>query len=131
LTSLTQFSGRRYINLESYKKNGEAKQTPVQSLEHDGLIYVRTGPSTWKVKRIKRNPHVRLVTSDRSGKPVGQWAEGEAQMLEGEERDRMLKVFKKAYGALGYSVVSLVGRMRGEGLTAVIAIRLKEQQSTG
>jgi uncharacterized protein len=56
---MEQFSGRRYINLESYKRNGEPKQTPVQSLEHDGLIYVRTDPTSWKVKRIRRNPHVR------------------------------------------------------------------------
>jgi len=119
-----QFSGRRYINLESYKKNGEPKQTPVQSLEHGGLVYVRTDPNTWKVKRIRRNPHVRVVTSDRSGKPTGTWVEGEAHMLDGEERDQMLKVFKKEYGAIGYSMVNFVGRLRGERLTAVMAIKL-------
>ena len=121
---MEQFTGRRYINLESYKKNGEPKMTPVQSLEHDGLIYVRTGPTTWKVKRIRRNPRVRVVPSDRSGKPIGAWVEGEAHMLEGDDRDRMLKVFRKEYGALGYSVVNLVGRLRGEEMTAIISIKL-------
>jgi PPOX class probable F420-dependent enzyme len=125
LASTEQFSGRRYINLESYKKNGEPKQTPVQSLEHGGLIYVRTDPTTWKVKRIRRNPHVRVVLCERSGKPIGTWVDGEARILEGEERDQMLNVFKKEYGAIGYSMVSLVGRMRGERrMTAIISIRL-------
>jgi uncharacterized protein len=124
-TSLEQFSGRRYINLESYKKNGEPKQTPVQSLERDGLIYVRTGPRTWKVRRIRRNPHVRIVPSDRSGKPIGTWVEGEARVLEGEERNQMLKVFRKEYGTIGYSVVNVVGRLRGERqMTAIISIKL-------
>lgn len=120
------FSGRRYINLESYKKNGEPKVTPVQSLEHDGLIYVRTGPTTWKVKRIQRNPHVRVVLSDRRGKPIGTWVDGEARLIEGEERDRILNVFRKEYGAIGYSMVGLVGRIRGERqMTAVISIKFE------
>lgn len=125
-----QFSGRRYINLESYRKNGEPKQTPVQSLEHDGLIYVRTDPTTWKVKRIRGNPSVRVVPSDRNGKPVGTWVDGEARMLEGEEKDRMLQVFRKEYGAIGYSMVGLVARMRGERqMTAVISIKLQPEQA--
>ena len=124
MTSLEEFSGRRYINLESYKKNGEPKLTPVQSLEHDGLIYVRTGPSTWKVKRIRRNTHVRVVLSDRNGKPKGEWVEGEARILEGEESDRMMEVFKKAYGAIGFHLMNAVGGLRGESMTTIISIRL-------
>jgi PPOX class probable F420-dependent enzyme len=123
LTS-NQFQGRRYVNLESYKKNGEPKRTPVQSLEHEGLIYVRTDPTTWKVRRIKRNPHVRIVPSDRSGKPTGTWVEGEAHMLEGDEKNRMSEVFRKEYGAFGYSMVNFVGRLRRERLTAIISIKL-------
>jgi len=114
LDSAKAFSGRRYISLEIYKKNGEPRRTPVQSLERDGLIYVRTNPTTWKVKHIRRNPHVCVVPSDRSGKPVGAWIDGEACMLEGQERERMLGVFRKEYGAFGYSMASLFGRLRGE-----------------
>jgi uncharacterized protein len=126
--AIDQFSGRRYINLESYKKNGDPKQTPVQSIEHDGLIYLRTDPTTWKVKRIRNNPHVRVVPSDRNGKPTGTWVDGEGRLLEGEERDRMLQVIKKDYGSIGYSMVGLVGRMRGEKqMTAVISIKLLPQ----
>ena len=68
--SMSFHSGRRYINLETYKKTGEPKRTPLQSLEHDGLIYGRTDPASWNVKWIRRNPHVRLVLSDRNGKPI-------------------------------------------------------------
>jgi len=130
LASLEQFSGRRYINLETYKKNGEPKLTPVQSLEHNGVIYVRTDPATWKVKRIRKNPHVRIVPSDRNGKLMGRWVDGEARVLEGEENDGMLKVFRKEYGAVGYSMVGLVARMRGERqMTTVISIKLQPEQA--
>jgi uncharacterized protein len=130
MASIEEFSGRRYINLESYKRNGEPKLTPVQSLEHDGLIYVRTGPTSWKVKRIRKNPHVRVVPSGRSGKPVGTWVDGEAHLLEGEERERMLEVFRKEYGAVGYAMVGLVAWLRGERqMTAVISIKLQSKET--
>jgi hypothetical protein len=60
---MEQFAGQRYIKVETYKKDSDPKLTPVQSLEHSGLLYMRTGPATWKVKRIRRNPHVRAVPS--------------------------------------------------------------------
>ena len=127
LASMDQFSGRRYINLESYKKNGAPKQTPVQSLEHEGLIYVRTDPTTWKVRRIKNDPHVRVAPSDRNGKPTGTWVDGRARILDGEEKDRALDVFRKDYGAFGYAIVGVVGWMRGErNMTAVISIKFDE-----
>ena len=34
-------------------------------------------------------------------------------MLEGEERDRALTDFKKEFGAVGYLVVSFLGRLKG------------------
>lgn len=93
--TIARFSGRRYINLESYKKSGESKLTPVQSIEDAGLIYVRTDPRTWKVKRIRRNPSVRIVPSDRNGKPTEGCAAGEARILEGEESNRAMKLFRE------------------------------------
>jgi uncharacterized protein len=120
-----QFSGRRYINLESYRKNGEPKKTPVQSIEDNGIIYVRTDPKTWKARRIMGNPRVRIVVSDRNGKPLGSWVEGEARVIDGEERKRIQSLFRKEYGTIGNLIVNFVARLREERLTAVIAIKLQ------
>lgn len=119
------FSGRRYINLESYKKDGTPKRTPVQSIEDNGTIYFRTGPDTWKVKRIRRNPHVRIALSDRSGNPTGEWLDGDARIIEGDERVRLEALFRREYGAVGNSLVNLVGRMRGERLTTFVSVKLR------
>jgi PPOX class probable F420-dependent enzyme len=99
----------------------------VQSIEDNGLVYFRTDPRTWKVRRIKRNPHVRIVPSDRSGKPTGTWVDGRAEVLEGQESDRVMLLFRKEYGAVGNSLVNLVGRIRGERLTTIISVRLEPQ----
>ena len=131
IDSANQFSGRRYINLESYKKNGEPKLTPVQSIMDNGLVYFRTGPDTWKVKRIRRNPHVRIVPSDRAGKPTGTWLDGQARILEGEENSRVMKLFEKEYGVVGNSLVNLVGRLRGERLTTIVSVELQPKGPPG
>ena len=123
----TQFSGRRYINLESYKRDGTPKLTPVQSIEENDRVYFRTDPRTWKVKRIRNNPHVRIVPSGRGGNPAGTWVDGEARILQGEEYGRAMALFKKEYGAIGNSMIGFVGRLRGERLTTVICIDLKPE----
>jgi PPOX class probable F420-dependent enzyme len=128
--AVRQFSGRRYVNLESYKKNGDPKLTPVQSIEVDGVVYFRTDSKTWKVKRIRRNPHVRIVPSDRNGKPTGTWVEGEAHILEGKENDRAMELFKKEYGAVGNSMVNFVGRLRGERLTTIVSVNLRAKSDS-
>ena len=111
--------------MESYKKDGEPKLTPVQSVMIDGVVYFRTGPETWKVKRIRRNPHVRVVPSDRSGKPKGTWVDGEAQILGEEENLRVMKLFEEEYGMIGNSLLNFVGRLRGERLTTIISVTLQ------
>jgi hypothetical protein len=124
--TFNQFSGRRYINLESYKKSGQPKQTPVQSIEDNGVVYIRTDPRTWKVKRIERNPHVRIVASDRNGKPTGTWVDGQAHIVVGKETDRIMDLFRREYGPVGNLMVSLVARLRGERLTTIISIKPKQ-----
>jgi PPOX class probable F420-dependent enzyme len=118
-----EFSGRRYINPESYKKNGEPKLTPVQAIGDNGIVYLRTGANSWKVKRIRRNPHVRIVPSDRRGNPTGSWVDGEAHMLEGDEYVRTMELFRKEYGTFGNAMVKLVASLRGEDLTVIVSIR--------
>jgi PPOX class probable F420-dependent enzyme len=126
-----QFSGRRYINLESYKKDGRPRLTPVQSIEENGVVYFRTDPRTWKVKRIKRNSHVRIVPSDRNGKPTGKWVDGEAHILGGMEYSRVEALFKREYGAVGNSLVGIVGRLRGERLTTIIKVSPEPRAQPG
>jgi PPOX class probable F420-dependent enzyme len=117
------FSGRRYISLESYDDEGKPRRTPVQSVEQRGTLYVRTDPRTWKVKRIRNDPRVRVALCDRLGKPVGEWLEGEAQILEGPARGDAAVALRREYGPLRNLMTVFVARLRGEKLTTVLSIR--------
>ena len=121
--SAKQFSNEKYINLETYKKSGEAVQCPVWVVEDSGMLYVRTDPTSWKAKRIRKNQRVRVVPSGMRGKPTGSWVEGEAHFVEGEEAQRVLKLLKKKYGVIG-RIIDSYNEMRGGPSSAVISIKV-------
>lgn len=82
MNTLTQLGAAQYIALETYKKNGEAVKTPVWVTQETGKLYVITEGKSWKVKRIRNTPRVRIAQSDARGKVQGEWVEATARVLE-------------------------------------------------
>ena len=97
---LEQFLDQKYINLETYKKVGTPIRTPVWFVIDKDLIYVITRDSTGKVKRLRNNQDVRIVSCSFKGEPKNEWVKGKAEMITGEEADEIIKLRKKKYGML-------------------------------
>ena len=95
---LEQFFEQKYINLETYKKDGTSIRTPVWFVIDNDLIYVITMESTGKVKRLKNNQEVRIVPCSFKGKPKNGWVKAKAEKITGEEADKAIKLRKKKYG---------------------------------
>ena len=95
---LDQFLDQKYINLETYKKDGTPVRTPVWFVIDNDLIYVITRDSTGKVKRLKNNQYVRIVSCSFKGEPKNEWVKGKTEMITGEEADKAIKLRKKKYG---------------------------------
>ena len=95
---LEQFLDQKYINLETYKKDGTPIRTPVWFVIDKNLIYVITRDSTGKVKRLKNNQDVRIVPCSFKGEAKNEWVKGKTQMITGEEADKAIKLRKKKYG---------------------------------
>ena len=83
---LAPFAGQKYISLETFKKNGDGVKTPVWFVLHEGALYVYTEADSWKVKRIRNNPRVRVAACTVRGQVKGPWLEGTASLVEGGER---------------------------------------------
>ena len=83
---LEQFRGEKYISLETFKKNGEGVKTPVWFVLHDNAIYAYTKADSWKVKRIRNNPRVRVAVCNIRGSVKGPWLDGRASFVDGDER---------------------------------------------
>jgi uncharacterized protein len=75
-------------------------------LRENGSFYVYTEAESWKVKRIRKNPRVRVASCDMRGNVTGAWQAATAQIISGEEEqlaDRLLdrKYFlKKIFNVL-------------------------------
>ena len=95
---LEQFLDQKYINLETYKKDGTSIRTPVWFVIDNDLIYIITRDSTGKVKRLKNNQNIRIVPCSFTGESKSEWINGIAQKITGEEVEKAIKLRKKKYG---------------------------------
>ena len=93
-----QFIDQKYLSLETYKRDNTPIQTPVWFVIDNDLIYIITRESTGKVKRIKNNQNVRIVTCSFSGETKNEWVNGKAQKITGSEADKAIELRKKKYG---------------------------------
>ena len=97
-------AGEKYINLETYRKNGRGVRTPVwfvESSSGDGsILYVRTSDDTGKYKRIRNNPSVQVAPCDMRGSLKGKWVKGEARIASEEEKLKAFKMLEKKYGII-------------------------------
>jgi uncharacterized protein len=101
---LSHLVGEKYINLETYRKNGQGVRTPVWFVERDkddgSVLYVRTSDDTGKYKRVRKNPSVQIAPCDMRGTVKGNWIKGEARIAGEEEKLKAFKMLEKKYGLL-------------------------------
>jgi len=104
MDSTQALSNQKCIALETYKKNGEAKRTPVWFRLDNGLVYFHTGANTWKAKRLRKNPNIRLAPCTWGGKVQGDWLSGKATLVGAADNDdikKMIKQINSRYGMIG------------------------------
>jgi PPOX class probable F420-dependent enzyme len=82
-TGFASLAGHKDAQLITYRANGEGVLSPVW-FGRDGQdrLYFHTEEAFGKVKRIARNPQVRLAPRDMRGKPFGPPAMGIARILD-------------------------------------------------
>ena len=117
-----QFANQQFINVETFRKNGQGVQTPVWFVEDNGTLYVRTGDNSFKVRRIRNNPRVRVMPCDVRGGPKGEWVEGQARFATAGEDKRVGQLLTKKYG-LQKMIFETMSKLQGRKYT-VIAISL-------
>ena len=95
---IESLSKLKYINLETFRKNGNGVKTPVWFVTENDKIYVITRESTGKVKRLANNPKVNFAPCSFKGSIEGEWISGEATLITGDEAQKAVKLRKKKYG---------------------------------
>ncbi len=104
----------KYIALETFRKSGEGVITPVWAVAESGKLYVWTGLNSWKVKRMRANPRVRLAASDVRGNPESDWVEAHAVILDTpDEIEKQHKRLTSKYGLMAHAM-NFLARFRGD-----------------
>lgn len=120
LQALTRAS---YVSLTTYRKDGTPVATPVWHAVEGGRLYVWTEAGSWKVKRLRRDPRVKVVVCDVRGRiaPGAAEAEGAARLLDDEGREKVRRLMARKYlmFRLGDWWSELSGRRRKHPIAAV------------
>ena len=89
----------RYISLETFKKNGEGVRTPVWFAVDGPHLVVFTDGTSYKVKRIRRDPRARVAACDVRGNLRGPFYDAHAELLDpGPGEDRAYRALTQKYG---------------------------------
>ena len=71
-----------YISLTTFKRNGDAVQTPVWFALHADKFYLFSEAKAWKVKRLRRDDRIRVAACSVRGAIHGDWIEGRGRVIE-------------------------------------------------
>jgi uncharacterized protein len=96
--NVNPFANQQYLNLETYRKNGQVARTPVWFAQDGARLVVHTVAGAGKVKRIRNNPRVRVAPCDMIGNVTGEWVAGEARILDEAGLRRVNQLLDQKYG---------------------------------
>ncbi|MGQ9813738.1 MAG: PPOX class F420-dependent oxidoreductase [Candidatus Roseilinea sp.] len=98
---LAAFDRQKYLNLETYRKNGQAMPTPVWFVQDGDKLYVRTVKNSGKVKRVRNNPRVRVAPCEVRGELKGPWIEAKAKLVDDPvSTRRVVELLNRKYGLM-------------------------------
>ncbi|MCS6906762.1 MAG: PPOX class F420-dependent oxidoreductase [Anaerolineales bacterium] len=128
-SALEQFANQKYLNLETYRRNGSGVRTPVWFVEKDGKLYVRTGAKSGKAKRIRNFPQVQVAPCKAQGEVIGHWVKGIAHRVDEGTAKVIDQLFAKKYG-LQKAFFDFLGRIQ-KFETATYEILLENPEPLG
>lgn len=101
-TRFDSLQGRKYLNIETLRKNGQGVRTPVWFAGEPAQgapekLYVYSTADAGKAKRIRNNGRVRVAPCDMRGKLLGEWVDAQAEILTGTEAEHGMRLLNKKY----------------------------------
>lgn len=117
-TTFASLASAQYASLTTFRKDGTAVPTPIwfTIYEPNGTIYVETGATSGKVKRIRHTQRVTLAQCTARGKVTGDVFEGQARIVTDIEEIFIAKgALHRKYGfkrQAFYFAMNLIGTLR-------------------
>lgn len=96
------FQRHKYLNLETFRKNGQGVGTPVWFAAEPPIgvpqkLYVYSTADSGKAKRIRNSSRVRVAPCDARGNLRGDWIEARAEIVTGDEANHGMRLLNQKY----------------------------------
>ena len=128
MSGFAALDGAKYLNLETWRKNGTGVRTPVWfatapvSGDEEAQLYVYTTANSGKAKRIRRSPVVKIAPCDARGKLTGAWIDARAEIVAGEEFTQGMRLLNHKYWPWK-QLLDLFARLNPRHARVMLAIR--------
>lgn len=108
--ALEELARARYVSLTTFRRDGTAVSTPVWAAAERSALLVWTAAASWKVKRLRHDPHVLVAACDVRGRELSRRFAAVATV-----RDETETVLRLLRGKYGWQLPALRGwnRVRG------------------
>ena len=126
MSAIDDLAKARYVNLETFRKNGTGVQTPVWVARDGDELVIFTNGDSYKVKRLRRDPKIRIAECGVRGALKGPWHEGTGQLVDDEaSKQSGTRALHRKYG-WQMTLADWGARLRGSKKNwAFIMIRLE------
>jgi uncharacterized protein len=112
MSALKQFENQQYLNLETFRKNGQGVKTPVWFAQEGETLYIWTESNSGKAKRIRNNGKVNVVPSRGDGAPLGEWNSASGSRDDSPETGSQVRgLMVKKYG-FAFHAFAFLGKLR-------------------
>jgi uncharacterized protein len=118
-SNFNQFQDQNYLNIETFRKNGQSVRTPVWFVVDNPVIYVRTAASSGKIKRIRNSNKVQVTPCKVDGTPIGAWIPAHAMEIQDPETNKFVDdLLGKKYG-FQKKLFAWISSLRGDRYTVL------------
>lgn len=122
---IAQFAKKQYLNLETFRKNGDGVKTPVWFVQEGESLYVMTIPTSGKAKRIRNNGRVTVAPCKMDGTVIGDWVPAQARWIPEEAVcQNVNRLFNKKYGLI--KKITEIRSKRDDVKNIIIEIKLAD-----
>jgi PPOX class probable F420-dependent enzyme len=126
MSAIDDLAKASYVNLETFRKNGTGVQTPVWVARDGDELVIFTNGDSYKVKRLRREPKIRIAACGVRGGLKGPWHEGTGRLVDDEaSKQSGTRALHRKYG-WQMTLADWGARLRGSKKNwAFIMIRLE------
>ena len=112
MSALQQFEKQQYLNLETFRKNGNGVKTPVWFAQEGEKVFIWTESASGKAKRVRNNGTVKIAPARGDGALLGDWVPATASRDDSPETLKHVReLLVKKYGLI-FHLFGLLGKLR-------------------